>query len=155
MGVQLSHSGIDDIALQVPAHTGLPQGDAMSVVHPNPDIPADPAVPAAATPPADPAAATPPGDPAGPPASSPSGSVPHTRTSAAWFAICATAAASVVLIIFMLQNTRSVVVTFLWMQGSVPLALALLIAAVGAAVVAMAVGGARIGQLRRLARRQK
>ena len=105
--------------------------------------------------PADPAATAPHQDSAGPPASSPSGGVPHTRTSAAWFGICAAAVASVVLIIFMLQNTRSVEVSFLWMHGSVPLALALLIAGVGTAVVAIAVGEARIGQLRRLARRQK
>ena len=84
-----------------------------------------------------------------------SGRVPRTRTSAAWFGICTGAVALVVLIVFMLQNTRSVEVTFLWIHGSVPLALALLIAGVGVAVLAMAVGEARVGQLRRLARRQK
>lgn len=105
--------------------------------------------------PIDPAATTSDQDPAGPPALSPSGRVPRTRTGAAWFGICAAAVASVILIVFMLQNTRSVEVTFLWMHGSVALALALLIAGVGAAIVAIAVGGVRIGQLRRLARRQK
>lgn len=115
----------------------------MSVLHRNRNVPADPADTTSHQ------------DPTGPPALSPSGRVPRTRTGAAWFGICAAAVASVVLIVFMLQNTRSVEVTFLWMHGSVPLALALLIAGVGVAVVAMAVGGARIGQLRRLARRQK
>lgn len=76
--------------------------------------------------------------------------VPRTRTGAAWFGICAAALAFVALIIFMLQNTRSVEVTFLWMHGSLPLALALLIAGIGVGVVAMVVGTARITQLRRL-----
>ena len=94
-------------------------------------------------------------DLAGPPAMPPSGRVPRTRTGAAWLGICTAAVVLVVLIVFMLQNTRSVEVTFLWMHGSVPLALALLTAGVGVAVLAMAVGEARIGQLRRLARRHR
>jgi uncharacterized integral membrane protein len=53
----------------------------------------------------------------------------------------------------MLQNTGSVEVTFLWMHGSLPLALALLIAGVGVAIAAMVIGTARITQLRRLSRR--
>jgi lipopolysaccharide assembly protein A len=61
----------------------------------------------------------------------------------------------VVLIVFMLQNTRSVEVTFLWMQGSLPLALALLIAGVGVAIVAMVIGAARMTQLRRLFRQRR
>ena len=80
--------------------------------------------------------------------------MPHTRTGAAWFGICAAALLSVVLIVFMAQNTGRVEVRFLWMDGSLPLALALLIAAVGAALLTMVVGAARITQLRRLARRQ-
>jgi uncharacterized integral membrane protein len=80
--------------------------------------------------------------------------VPHTRTGAAWFGICVAALLSVVLIVFMAQNTGRVQVSFLWMDGSLPLALALLIAGVGAALLTMVVGAARITQLRRLARRQ-
>jgi uncharacterized integral membrane protein len=76
--------------------------------------------------------------------------VPHTRTGAAWFGICTAAVAFLALIIFMLQNTRSVEVTYLWMHGTLPLALALLIAGVGVTILAMAVGVARITQLRRL-----
>jgi uncharacterized integral membrane protein len=115
----------------------------MSVLHRNRNVPADPA------------ATSPDHDLAEARAMSSSGRVPRTRTGAAWFGICAAALVLVVLIVFMLQNTRSVEVTFLWMHGSVPLALALLVAGVGVAVLAMAVGEARIGQLRRLARRQK
>ncbi|HEY7223112.1 MAG TPA: LapA family protein [Micromonosporaceae bacterium] len=68
------------------------------------------------------------------------GRAPRTRTATAWFGACTVAAALVVPIVFVLQNTRSVDVTFLWMHGYVPLALALLIAGVGVAVLAIAVG---------------
>jgi len=80
--------------------------------------------------------------------------VPRTRTSTTWVGICAAALTLVVLIIFMVQNTGSVEVTFLWMHGTVPLALALLIAGVGVAILAMVVGAARITQLRRLSQRR-
>jgi uncharacterized integral membrane protein len=78
-----------------------------------------------------------------------------TRAGAAWFGICLAALVLVVLVVFMLQNTRTVEVTFLWMHGSVPLALALLVASVGTAIATMVVGGARITQLRLQARRQR
>ena len=81
--------------------------------------------------------------------------VPSTRWSAAWAGICVAALAMVALIVFMLQNTRSVEVNFLWMHGTLPLALALLIAAVGATILTMAFGAGRITQLRRLARRRR
>jgi lipopolysaccharide assembly protein A len=102
--------------------------------------------------PVDPATAAP--TPAASPKTTTANLVPHTRTGAAWFGVCAAALLFVVLIVFMLQNTRSVEVTFLWLHGSVPLALALLIAAVGATILAATVGAARITQLRRLARRR-
>jgi uncharacterized integral membrane protein len=81
--------------------------------------------------------------------SAPSTGGRHTRISGAWVGVCAAAAVLVVLIVFMLQNTRSVDITFLGMHGTLPLALALLIAGVGTAVIAMVVGTARITQLRR------
>jgi uncharacterized integral membrane protein len=81
--------------------------------------------------------------------------VPRTRWSAAWVGICAAALAAVLLIVFMVQNTGSVEVTFLWMHGTLPLAMALLIAAVGAAILTMVLGAGRITQLRRLARRRR
>jgi uncharacterized integral membrane protein len=80
--------------------------------------------------------------------------VPRTRVGTAWLAVCATALVLVVLIVFMLQNTRSTEVTFLGWHGTLPLALALLIAAVGAAILTMAIGTARITQLRRYSRRR-
>lgn len=102
----------------------------------------------------DPAPTAPPPDPNAPPTTPPTDRVPLTRTGAAWVGICVAALLFVVLIVFMLQNTRSVEVSFLWMHGTLPLALALLIAGVGAAILTMIVGAARITQLRRLSRRQ-
>ncbi|OJF11180.1 hypothetical protein BG844_28145 [Couchioplanes caeruleus subsp. caeruleus] len=89
-----------------------------------------------------------------PDATSPAGRVPRTRTGAAWSGICVAALLFVVLIVFMLQNTRHVEVTFLWLHGSLPLALALLIAGVGVGIATAAIGTARIAQLRRLSRRR-
>lgn len=105
------------------------------------------------TAPTDPDATAPPPESGRLAASSPTGQV-RTSNGAAWLGICTAAVASVVLIVFMLQNTRGVEVTFLWMRGSVPLALALLVAAVGAAILTVAIGAARITQLRRQARRR-
>jgi len=59
----------------------------------------------------------------------------------------------VALIVFMLQNTQLVLVSFLGMQGTVPLAVALLIAGVGVGVIALIIGTVRITQLRRRVRR--
>jgi lipopolysaccharide assembly protein A len=81
--------------------------------------------------------------------------VPRTRWSAAWVGICAAAVVSVALIVFMLQNTRNVEVTFLGLEGTLPLALALLIAAVSSAILTMVVGTARITQLHRLVGRRR
>lgn len=91
----------------------------------------------------------------GPAATPDGGRLPRTRAGSAWVGICVAALLSIVLIVFMLQNTRSVQVHFLAMDGSLPLALALLIAAVGAAILTMVVGAARITQLRLLARRRR
>jgi uncharacterized integral membrane protein len=103
--------------------------------------------------PPDPAATAPPRTVAEPPAATPDRSTGRTRISAAWLGICLAAAVLVVLIVFMAQNTGSVEITFLWMHGSLPLAIALLIAGVGAALLTMMVGAARITQLRHRFRR--
>ena len=74
---------------------------------------------------------------------------PSSRAGAAWVGICVAALVLIALIVFMMQNTDPVRVTFLSMQGSVPLAIALLIAGVGVGIVALVIGTIRIGQLRR------
>jgi len=74
---------------------------------------------------------------------------PHSRAGAAWVGICVAALVLIALIIFMMQNRQPVLVTFLWMQGTVPLAIALLIAGIGVGIVALVIGTIRISQLRR------
>lgn len=76
-----------------------------------------------------------------------------TRISAAWLGVWAGVLVVILLIIFIAQNTAGVRIRFLWMDGVMPTALALLIAGVGGAIIAMAVAAARIIQLRRLVRR--
>jgi uncharacterized integral membrane protein len=78
-----------------------------------------------------------------------------TRVSAAWLGIWAGVLVVILLIIFIGQNTADVRIRFLWMDGLIPTALALLIAGVGGAIIAMAVAAARIVQLRRLVRRRR
>ena len=81
--------------------------------------------------------------------------VPHTRTGAAWVALVGAALLAVLLIVFLVQNTRSTEISFLWMTTSTPLAVALLIAAVGSVLLTLILGTARITQLRRLLRKQR
>src|SRR6478752_9964588 len=74
-----------------------------------------------------------------------------TRTSAAWFGICIGVLVLVALVVFMLQNTGPVAVSFLGLSGTAPLALTLLIAGLGVGIVVLAFASLRIGQLRRRA----
>jgi uncharacterized integral membrane protein len=79
---------------------------------------------------------------------------PYTRIRAAWVGVWAGILAIILLIIFVAQNTAKVDVHFLWMDGRIPVALALLIAGVGGAIIALAVSAARMIQLRRHLRRE-
>jgi putative membrane protein len=63
------------------------------------------------------------------------------------------ALALVLLVIFLVQNARTVNVSFLGAHLRVSLAVAMLIASVAGAVIMGAAGTARIGQMRRRARR--
>jgi uncharacterized integral membrane protein len=81
--------------------------------------------------------------------------VPRTRTGSAWVALIAAALLAVLLIVFLVQNTRSTEISFLWMTTSTPLAVALLIAAVGSVLLTLILGTARIAQLRRLVRKDR
>jgi uncharacterized integral membrane protein len=95
-----------------------------------------------------------------PPASAPSvtsaDSEPRlTRASAAWVATAVALLLLVLLIIFILQNSTRVEVHYLGFAGSLPLGMALLIAAVGGGVMVAIAGVARVTQLRRHARRTR
>jgi uncharacterized integral membrane protein len=78
---------------------------------------------------------------------------PFTRIRAAWVGVWAGILVVILLIVFIGQNTAPVDIHFLWLDGQIPTALALLIAGVGGAIIALATGAARILQLRRMMRR--
>jgi uncharacterized integral membrane protein len=94
-------------------------------------------------------------DAAMPPAQSSPVRVPSSRTGAAWAALVVAALLAVLLIVFLVQNTRSTEISFLWMTTSTPLAVALLIGAVGSVLITLILGTARIAQLRRVIRKQR
>jgi lipopolysaccharide assembly protein A len=71
----------------------------------------------------------------------------------AWTGVIAGAVILLLLLIFILENTQSVTVSFLGADGDVPLGVALLLAAVGGALVVGLVGIARVVQLRKRAKR--
>ncbi len=81
--------------------------------------------------------------------------VPHPRIGAAWVWLCIAVLALTVLIVFMAQNTQKVRVDFLWMTGTLPLDLALLIAGAIVGVVTAIAGTARITQLRRVIQQRR
>lgn len=78
-----------------------------------------------------------------------------SRTSGAWVAIVAAAVLLILLVVFIAQNTNDVQIAFFGWDGSAPLAVALLIAAVAGVVITAAVGTLRIWQLRRRVRRER
>jgi uncharacterized integral membrane protein len=76
-----------------------------------------------------------------------------TRVSAAWVAVAVGLVLLLLLLVFILQNQQRAGVHFLWLDGSVPLGVALFAASIlGGGLVAIA-GASRIVQLRRSARR--
>jgi len=76
-----------------------------------------------------------------------------TRLSSAHTGLIAAAVLLVLLLVFILENSRSVTVEFLGAHAHLPLAVALLLAAVGGALLVGTVGAARIAQVRRAAHR--
>ncbi len=80
---------------------------------------------------------------------------PRGRPKAAWTGVTIGVLVAILLIIFIAQNTRKVQVSFLWWDGNVSLAVALLVAAVSGAAIVLLVGTIRVTQLRRAERRQR
>ena len=80
--------------------------------------------------------------------------VPRSRTGGLWVAAVAFAAVLLLLLIFILQNGQRVDVSFLGVQGHLPLGVALLLAAVFGVLLVALPGTARIVQLRMLGHRR-
>ncbi|HLN70839.1 MAG TPA: lipopolysaccharide assembly protein LapA domain-containing protein [Streptosporangiaceae bacterium] len=79
----------------------------------------------------------------------------RTRISGMRTGLIAGTAALIVVMIFIIQNTHAVNITFLGAHLHISLAVALLLAAVAGALVMAAAGTARITQLRRIMRRNR
>lgn len=77
-----------------------------------------------------------------------------TRLGSAHAGLIAAAVVLVLLLVFILENAHSVNVGFLGAHLRLPLAVALLLAGVGGALLVGAVGAARITQLRRAVHRE-
>ncbi|MDO9498095.1 MAG: lipopolysaccharide assembly protein LapA domain-containing protein [Nocardioides sp.] len=75
-----------------------------------------------------------------------------SRTSGFWAAVVGLGVVLLLLIIFIAQNTRKTTVSFLAWDGQVPVAVALLIAALAGLFLAGLAGSLRILQLRRRVR---
>lgn len=87
--------------------------------------------------------------PAAPPARLEAPPVEATRAGRVWVAIILGIVVLAVLLVFIFQNLHHTTVHFFTVSGSIPVALALLFAAIAGAVVVLLVGSVRILQLRR------
>jgi lipopolysaccharide assembly protein A len=90
-----------------------------------------------------------------PPPAAPQPGRSHTRISGLRTGLIAGFAILIVVVIFIIQNTHAVNISFLGAHLHVSLAVALLVAAIAGALLMAAAGTARITQLRRIMRRDR
>jgi putative membrane protein len=79
----------------------------------------------------------------------------HTRISGMWTSLIAAAVGLIVVMIFIIQNSHAVNISFLGAHLRLSLAVALLLATIAGALIMAAAGTARIAQLRRIMRRDR
>ena len=79
--------------------------------------------------------------------------VQRSRSGGLWTGLILSAIVLIFLLVFILQNQISVQINFLWLGGSVPVGVALLLAAIAGLLLVAIPGGMRMMQLRRAARR--
>jgi uncharacterized integral membrane protein len=72
----------------------------------------------------------------------------RTRISGVWVGVIVAALVLVLLLVFILENTKSVRISYFTAHGEMPLGAALLLAAVGGVLLAGVVASLRIWQLR-------
>ena len=147
-------------AKEVPAYGRVGPADphADPATHPGlrpPDVdgPAtDPGIPAVRVgPPEPPTVPTAQPPQAQPPQAEPA--LGHSRSGGLWTGLILSAIVLIFLLVFILQNQISVTIRFLGFAGSVPVGVALLLAAIAGLLLVAIPGGVRIMQLRRAARR--
>ena len=102
------------------------------------------------------AATEPSAEPSAAPGTSPQatgpGEIPHTRTARVHNSLIAGAIILILLLVFIIENTESVKIAYFGVGFHLPLGVALLLAAIGGALLVGIVGTARIVQLRRRVR---
>ena len=81
--------------------------------------------------------------------------IKHTRISGLWVAVGIFALVLLFLLIFILQNSRGVDISYLGAHGHMPLGVALLLAAVCGALLAILAGVMRIAQMHSAARKHR
>jgi uncharacterized integral membrane protein len=119
--------------------------------------PTDPPVAPAPSPPAgtggEPPGAIPPFEAAPAAAATPAAApIPRTRVSSLYVALVCSLLVLVLLLVFILENTRRIPITFFGATGKLPVGVALLLSAVAGALVFGVVASVRIVQLRRRVR---
>ncbi|SRR5579884_1129582 len=83
------------------------------------------------------------------------GEIPKTRTARAHNALIAGAIVLILLLVFILENTQRVKISYFGAGFHMPLGVALLLAAIGGALLVGIFGAARILQLRRRVRKPR
>lgn len=81
--------------------------------------------------------------------------VDRTGASEVLIALSAFFVILLLIVIFIMQNMDNVRITFLWMHGSIPLALAMLLSVITGALLMALAAGARVLQLRHTAARHR
>lgn len=76
-----------------------------------------------------------------------------SRTSGTWAALVVAAVVLILLVVFIVQNTQSVQVSYFGWEGTAPLAASLLVATAAGMLLAIIAGSLRILQVRRRVRR--
>jgi uncharacterized integral membrane protein len=89
------------------------------------------------------------------PAREPDTEIPSSKTAVAWNSLIAGSIVLILLLVFILENTESVKIAYFGVGFHLPLGVALLLAAIGGALVVGIVGTARMLQLRRHVRRRR
>jgi lipopolysaccharide assembly protein A len=107
--------------------------------------------------PAPAAAPAPPGadEPAREPVTLPQHKIQRTRTGGVWVSVAFFAIVLLLLLIFILENGKTVDIAYFGAHGHLPLGVALLLAAVCGILLVVLAGAARISQLRTTARRHR